>query len=127
MVFWLFWLVCHSTTSLVNFHRYFHFTLLLFNDGNLKISKTEGLASLFVLPVQVAIIVAGMYFAWTPTAIGPNAIISQGHKEDTLLRFSLSISGMFNIKEQVSVSVKQKYLIRLITGTVVINFIMYLF
>jgi uncharacterized membrane protein len=52
----------------------FIFTLLLFNDGNLKISKTEGIASLFVLPVQVAIIVAGMYFAWTPTAIGPNAI-----------------------------------------------------
>ncbi|CYX31862.1 TPA: DUF2142 domain-containing protein [Streptococcus suis] len=106
----------------------FIFTLLLFNDGNLKISKTEGLASLFVLPVQVAIIVAGMYFAWTPTAIGPNAIISQGAQGRYFTPFLVYLfPACLILKEQVSVSVKQKYLIRLITGTVVINFIMYLF
>ncbi|HFI0214494.1 TPA: DUF2142 domain-containing protein [Streptococcus suis] len=121
------WLVTPLPLWLI-FIDIFIFTLLMFNDGNFQISKTEGLTSLFVLPIQVVVVVAGMYFAWTPTAVGPNAIISQGAQGRYFTPFLVYLfPACLMLKEQVSVSVGQKYLLRLLTSTVVANFIMYLF
>lgn len=54
--------------------------ILMYADYNESIEVEEdfGLASFLIFPIQVILIVGGMYFAWTPVVLGNGALISVG-------------------------------------------------
>lgn len=105
----------------------FIFTLVLFNDGYFRIGRREGITALLVFPVQVVVIVAGMYFAWTPIAIGPNAIISQGAQGRYFTPFLVYLfPACLMLKNQISISINQKYLRHLVMGALIFNFMIYI-
>lgn len=105
----------------------FVLTVLLLTDKDFVLPKAEALVLGMVFPVQVAVIIAIMYFLWTPQILGENASISVGTQGRYFTPFLLYLYPLCaGWKNQLAVDIAEKTKLRLIAGTLVFNFIVYL-
>ena len=105
----------------------FVLTILLLVDKNFELPKSEAVALGMVFPVQVAIIIAIMYFLWTPQILGENASISVGTQGRYFTPFLLYLYPLCagwkkNINIEINVNTKDWLLI----GTLIFNYVIYL-
>lgn len=111
----------------VVFFDIFVLTILLLTDKDFVLPKAEALVLGMVFPVQVAVIIAIMYFLWTPQILGENASISVGTQGRYFTPFLLYLYPLCaGWKNQLAVDIAERTKIRLITGTLLFNFIVYL-
>lgn len=96
-------------------------TLIFFSE-DFKMTKLEGVASALIFPLQILAIIAGMYFAWTPKVLGPNASVSQGAQGRYFTPFLIYLAPLFSVyKSKLSVKVDSKFLVSLVTLMILIN------
>ncbi len=111
----------------VVFFDIFVLTLLLFVDKSFELPKSEAIVLGMVFPVQVAIIIAIMYFLWTPQILGENASISVGTQGRYFTPFLLYLYPLCaGWKKNISIDIVEKTKVSLIVGTLAFNFIVYL-
>lgn len=109
------------------FFDIFVLTILLLVDKNFVLPKSEAIVLGMVFPVQVAIIIAIMYFLWTPQILGKNASISVGTQGRYFTPFLLYLYPLCaGWKKSINIDIVQKTKVSLLTGTLVFNFIVYL-
>ena len=71
---------------------------------------------------QIAFIFVGMYFAWTPHILGPNANISQGAQGRYFTPFLIYLAPLFSIYiSKFDIKMEQKSIIKLSTIIILIN------
>lgn len=102
-------------------------TILLIKERDIKLNKMFGVASGLMFPLQVAAIIGGMYFAWTPLVLGDHAAISvgaQGRYFTPFLLFFLPFAVSF--KDKVTAKVNESTVRNLTVGIMTINFILML-
>lgn len=96
--------------------------IIIFFSEDFQATKLEGNASALVFPLQVLAIVVGMYFAWTPHILGPNANISQGAQGRYFTPFLIYLAPLFSIyKSKFDIKMEQKSIIKLSTIIILIN------
>ncbi|HEL1648574.1 TPA: DUF2142 domain-containing protein [Streptococcus suis] len=111
----------------VVFFDIFVLTLLLFVDKSFELPKSEAIVLGMVFPVQVAIIIAIMYFLWTPQILGENASISVGTQGRYFTPFLLYLYPLCaGWKKNINIDIVEKTKVNLIVGTLAFNFIVYL-
>lgn len=98
-------------------------TILLMQKTEDDLNKTFGLVSGSMLPLQSAIIIGGMYFAWTPTVLGENAIISVGAQGRYFTPFIIYLVPFFiSLKDKVTIVAKKNTLLKIASVTILFNF-----
>ena len=111
----------------VVFFDVFVLTLLLFVDKSFELPKSEAIVLGMVFPVQVAIIIAIMYFLWTPQILGENASISVGTQGRYFTPFLLYLYPLCaGWKKNINIDIVEKTKVNLIVGTLAFNFIVFL-
>lgn len=96
--------------------------IIIFFSEDFQVTKLEGNASALIFPLQVLAIVVGMYFAWTPQILGPNANISQGAQGRYFTPFLIYLAPLFSVyKSKFDIKMEPKSLIALSTVLVLIN------
>lgn len=102
-------------------------TILYFSDGTGKIPKRLGLSSGMVFPLQVIIIIAIMYFLWTPRILGEQANISVGSQGRYFTPFLLYFYPLcVSYKDQFKIEAKAATLNRFAVSILILNYIVYL-
>lgn len=100
-------------------------TILMIKDRQVELNKVFGIGSGLMFPLQVAAIVGGMYFAWTPLVLGDNAPISvgaQGRYFTPFLLFLLPFAISF--KDKVTARVNELAIRNLTVAIIGINFLL---
>lgn len=111
----------------VVFFDIFVLTILLLVDKNFVVPKSEAIVLGLVFPAQVAIIITIMYILWTPQILGENAPISVGTQGRYFTPFLIYFYPLCaGWKKNINIDIDQKTKVRLITGTLVFNFTVYL-
>ena len=111
----------------VVFFDIFVLTVLLLTDKDFVLPKAEALVLGMVFPVQVAVIIAIMYFLWTPQILGENASISVGTQGRYFTPFLLYLYPLCaGWKKNINIDINEKTKVNLIVGTLAFNFIVYL-
>lgn len=104
------------------------FIFILYNPKNYHVSKTFGIVSMLVFPVQVLIIVMGMYFMWTPLVLGENANISVGAQGRYFTPFLIFfIPFFYSINKKISLVVDEQYIVSVFYTATLTNYIMMIF
>lgn len=99
-------------------------TILLMKKEKYKLNKVFGISSGLMTPLQVAMIIGGMYFAWTPIAVGENALISQGAQGRYFTPFLIFLVPLFiSYKDKLTVEYSEKSIERLTVITLIVNFV----
>lgn len=105
----------------------FVLTILLLVDKNFELPKSEAVALGMVFPVQVAIIIAIMYFLWTPQILGENASISVGTQGRYFTPFLLYLYPLCaGWKKNINIDINEKTKDWLLIGTLIFNYVIYL-
>ena len=105
----------------------FVLTIFLFVDKDFELPKTEAVALGMVFPVQVAIIIAIMYFLWTPQILGENASISVGTQGRYFTPFLLYLYPLCaGWKKNINIDINEKTKDWLLIGTLIFNYVIYL-
>lgn len=111
----------------VVFFDIFVLTLLLFVDKSFELPKSEAIVLGMVFPVQVAIIIAIMYFLWTPLILGENASISVGTQGRYFTPFLLYLYPLCaGWKKNINIDINEKTKDWLLIGTLIFNYVIYL-
>ncbi|HFI0163090.1 DUF2142 domain-containing protein [Streptococcus suis] len=111
----------------VVFFDIFVLTILLLSDKTFAVPKAEAFVLGMVFPVQVAVIIAIMYFLWTPQILGENASISVGTQGRYFTPFLLYLYPLCaGWKNQLAVDIAEKTKVGLLAGTLLFNFVIYL-
>lgn len=104
------------------------FILLMYNPNKIIISKSFGILCSFVFPIQVLIIITGMYFMWTPLALGENANISVGAQGRYFTPFLIFYTPfLFALKDKISLNVNERWIYRIFYFLLMCNYVMMLF
>lgn len=104
------------------------FILLMYNPNKIIISKSFGILCSFVFPIQVLIIITGMYFMWTPLALGENANISVGAQGRYFTPFLIFYTPfLFALKDKISLNVNERWIYRIFYFSLMCNYVMMLF
>ena len=105
----------------------FVLTILLLVDKNFELPKSEAVALGMVFPVQVAIIIAIMYFLWTPQILGENASISVGTQGRYFTPFLLYLYPLCaGWKKNINIEINGNTKDWLLIGTLIFNYVIYL-
>lgn len=105
----------------------FVLTIFLFVDKDFELPKTEAVALGMVFPVQVAIIIAIMYFLWTPQILGENASISVGTQGRYFTPFLLYLYPLCaGWKKNINIEINGNTKDWLLIGTLIFNYVIYL-
>ena len=105
----------------------FVLTIFLFVDKDFELPKTEAIALGMVFPVQVAIIIAIMYFLWTPQILGENASISVGTQGRYFTPFLLYLYPLCaGWKKNINIEINGNTKDWLLIGTLIFNYVIYL-
>lgn len=99
--------------------------ILIYLSEYLPVTKTEGISSALIFPVQVLIIVVGMYFAWTlrsnPDNVGANRI-AYGEQGRYFTPFLIYLAPLFSLcQSKLGLKISQKSIIKLSTIIILIN------
>ncbi|KFN88057.1 beta-carotene 15,15'-monooxygenase [Streptococcus equinus JB1] len=99
--------------------------ILIYLSEYLPVTKTEGISSALIFPVQVLIIVVGMYFAWTlrsnPDNVGANRI-AHGEQGRYFTPFLIYLAPLFSLcQSKLRFEFSQKSIIKLSTIIILIN------
>lgn len=109
------------------FFDIFVLTILLLSGGKVSLSKMESIAAGMVFPLQVIIIIAIMYFLWTPQILGENAVISVGTQGRYFTPFLLFLYPLCaGWKSTIAVQMTNTTRVRLVTVTLLLNYLIYL-
>lgn len=91
---------------------------------NIKTSKLFGFTSASMVFLQIAVIIAGMYYAWTPIVLGEHAEISVGAQGRYFTPFLVFLTPFFlSLSDKLVVQFDEKSLRMTTVGLLVINFI----
>ena len=99
--------------------------ILIYLSEHLPVTKTEGISSALIFPLQVLVIVIGMYFAWTlrsnPDNVGANRI-AHGEQGRYFTPFLIYLAPLFSFwQSKLGFKISQKSIIKLSTIMILIN------
>ena len=99
--------------------------VLIYLSEYISVTKTEGISSALIFPLQVLVIVIGMYFAWTlrsnPDNVGANRI-AHGEQGRYFTPFLIYLAPLFSIwQSKLGFKISQKSIIKLSTIMILIN------
>ncbi|MGX7199732.1 DUF2142 domain-containing protein [Enterococcus nangangensis] len=91
---------------------------------DVDIETNFGIASALMFPLQVLVIIGGMYFAWTPLVLGDNASISVGAQGRYFTPFLIFFSPFFlSIKNSVALVFQKNTVKKIVIITLIVNFL----
>ncbi|MGK0552347.1 DUF2142 domain-containing protein [Enterococcus faecalis] len=103
-------------------------TILLMKKEEIKLGKTFGVLSGLMLPLQVVVVIGGMYFAWTPLVLGKDALISVGAQGRYFTPFLIYLSPLFiSFKNKMSIEANEKSLTKFAVFILLLNFLITLY
>lgn len=103
------------------------FIFMMHNPENYDVSKTFGYVSALVFPIQVLVIITGMYFMWTPIALGENANISVGAQGRYFTPFLIYfVPSFYSIKDKFRLSINGIWVEKVFTLSILFNYLMML-
>lgn len=99
--------------------------VLIYLSEYIPVTKTEGISSALIFPLQVLVIVIGMYFAWTlrsnPDNVGANRI-AHGEQGRYFTPFLIYLAPLFSIcQSKLGLEINRKSIINLSTIIILIN------
>lgn len=99
--------------------------VLIYLSEYISVTKTEGISSALIFPLQVLVIVIGMYFAWTlrsnPDNVGANRI-AHGEQGRYFTPFLIYLAPLFSIcQSKLGLEINRKSIINLSTIIILIN------
>lgn len=99
--------------------------VLIYLSEYISVTKTEGISSALIFPLQVLVIVIGMYFAWTlrsnPDNVGANRI-AHGEQGRYFTPFLIYLAPLFSLcQSKLRFEFSQKSIIKLSTIIILIN------
>ena len=99
--------------------------ILIYLSEYLPVTKSEGISSALIFPLQVLVIVVGMYFAWTlrsnPDNVGANRI-AHGEQGRYFTPFLIYLAPLFSIcQSKLGLEINRKSIINLSTIIILIN------
>ena len=99
--------------------------VLIYLSEYISVTKTEGVSSALIFPLQVLVIVIGMYFAWTlrsnPDNVGANRI-AHGEQGRYFTPFLIYLAPLFSIcQSKLGLEINRKSIINLSTIIILIN------
>lgn len=99
--------------------------VLIYLSEYISVTKTEGISSALIFPLQVLVIVIGMYFAWTlrsnPDNVGTNRI-AHGEQGRYFTPFLIYLAPLFSIcQSKLGLEINRKSIINLSTIIILIN------
>lgn len=99
--------------------------ILVFGSESLELNKGEVISTALVFPIQVFVIVVGMYFAWTlksnPENVGANRI-AHGEQGRYFTPFLIYLSPLFSgCKSKLDIRVDRKFLIKFTVALLIMN------
>ncbi|WP_294010005.1 DUF2142 domain-containing protein [uncultured Streptococcus sp.] len=99
--------------------------VLIYLSEYISVTKTEGISSALIFPLQVLVIVIGMYFAWTlrsnPDNVGANRI-AHGEQGRYFTPFLIYLAPLFSIcQSKLGLEINRKSIINLSTNIILIN------
>lgn len=99
--------------------------VLIYLSEYISVTKTEGVSSALIFPIQVLIIVIGMYFSWTlrsnPNNVGANRI-AHGEQGRYFTPFLVYLAPLFSIcQSKLGLEINRKSIINLSTIIILIN------
>jgi len=97
-------------------------------DQEMHFPKSYCLASGLMFPLQVLIIISGMYFAWTPLVLGENANISVGAQGRYFTPFLIYLSPLFiGLNSNFQIKLTRKSLNNILITTVLLNLLLMIY
>lgn len=99
--------------------------ILIFSSEHLPVTKTEGISSALIFPIQVLVITIGMYFAWTlrsnPDNVAANRI-AHGEQGRYFTPFLIYLAPLFSIcRSKFNLKVDQKLITNLSVFMILAN------
>ncbi|GCF93925.1 membrane protein [Enterococcus florum] len=99
-------------------------TLLFTLETEIEINKFFGVISGVMVPFQIAAIIAGMYFAWTPVVLGTNANISVGAQGRYFTPFLIYFVPLFlSFKNKLVLRYDRSFVKIIFTALCLFNFL----
>lgn len=93
-----------------------------------NVSKSCGIISASLFPLEVLAIIAGMYIEWTPIVLGENADISVGAQGRYFTPFLIYFVPLFvAYKNEIYITMNLKLRTRLVVITSILNFVILIF
>lgn len=103
-------------------------TILIGLQTEFKLNKIFGAFSGLMFPIQICVIIAGMYFQWTPIVLGENAIISVGAQGRYFTPFLIFLVPLFiSFKDKLTITYKKDTICTLTIATLLINFLIMMY
>lgn len=104
------------------------FSIVLFmfyNPNEINVNKSLGVASCIIFPLQVLIIITGMYFLWTPIVLGENALISVGAQGRYFTPYLIFfVPYIISLKNNINLNVNKLWMRKFLAVSILFNYLM---